>query len=102
MRGLGLADFAGLAVLWVAAEGHCYICPFPLEIVTSPTGLCVGWLPQMCGCYSRGPPGMLKRENWAGLQPGLRGKTRELALAPLTHCEIQRSGFWVLGLLFHL
>lgn len=29
------------------AEGHCYICPFPLEIVTSPAGLRVGWPPQM-------------------------------------------------------
>lgn len=29
------------------AEGYCYICPFPLEIVTSPAGLHVGWPPQM-------------------------------------------------------
>lgn len=43
--GLGLADIGGLVVLWVAAEGHCYICPFPLEIVTSPAGLCVAWRP---------------------------------------------------------
>lgn len=98
MWGLGLADVAGLAVLWVAAEGHGYICPFSLEIVTSLAGLCVDWLPQMCGSCSTGPPGMLKRENWAGLWPGLCRKTRELALArvtPLTHCEIRgvASGF---------
>lgn len=38
MWALGLAGLAGLAVLWVAAEDHCYICPFPLEIVTSSAG----------------------------------------------------------------
>lgn len=34
------------------AEGHCYICPFPLEIVTSSAGLHVGWPPQMSGFCS--------------------------------------------------
>lgn len=29
------------------AEGYCYLCYFPLEIVTSPVGLHVGSLPQM-------------------------------------------------------
>lgn len=57
MWGLRLARVAGLA-----AEGHCYICPFPLETVTSPAGLCVGLLPQMRGCCWRGLLGCPKRK----------------------------------------
>lgn len=57
MWGLGLADVAGLAVLWVATEDLCYICPFSLEIVTSPAAWCVGWLPRTRGCCSGGGGG---------------------------------------------
>lgn len=92
-----------LAVLWVAAEGHCYICSFPLEIVTSPPGLCVGRSPQMRGCCSRRPPGMEKERRGAGLRPGLHRKTGELA-APQSHRRLivrfRGSGCWGPGLAF--
>lgn len=101
--GLGLADVGGLAVLWVATKGHCYICPFPLEIVTSPAGVCVAWPPQIHGRCSRRPPGMLKRENGAGLRPGLSLEDKRAGFAPvtpLTHCKIQREWLWGLRLAF--
>lgn len=50
--------------LALVAEGHCCICPFPLQTVTSWAGLHVGWPPQV-------PPGIRKRENWARLQSAL-------------------------------
>lgn len=106
MWGLGLADVAGLAVLWVATEDLCYICPFSLEIVTSPAAWCVGWLPRTRGCCSGGVvTGMLKRENWTRLWPECLRKTREMAWAPvppLTHGEVQGEWLQGLGLLFHL
>lgn len=101
--GLGLADAVGLAVLWVATAGRSYICPFPLEIVTSP-GCLVFWsLATNAWLLFKEASWDVKKRGlgWAAARASQEDRRADVSsVAPMTHCQIQREGLLRPGLAF--